>query len=221
MLKSSFCSSGIIYFMREPVSNTKYIILAQEAYNPHNFNSCLWSSFEGGPKASETELQCAVRECCEESLSLFHCRKSLGRLLSKSEFRFKLCVNCHTKDRVKRRVCYVVEIPFQEEIVIHTKFTMLRQTALQIKSEIERLKNSVSPAELQNYSRLLNKDYVSFNAETAQLEFNMDFLEKQKVISMSFDDLRINQQKKRFFRVSFRPFVHLLIQFEHLLDAEE
>ena len=206
--------------MREPVSNTKYVILAQESYSPYNFNSCLWSSFEGGPKANETEIQCAVRECCEESLCLFHCRKMLSKLLSKSEFRFKLCVNCHTKDRLKRRVSYVVEVPFQEDLMIATKFTMLRQTALQIKNEIDRLNTTMSPSKLQKYVSLLNKHYVKFNTDTEKLEFNLDFLEKQKVISMSFDDLRKNQHKKRFFRVSFRPFVHLLLQFEHLLDAE-
>jgi 8-oxo-dGTP pyrophosphatase MutT (NUDIX family) len=69
-----------------------------------------WSDFGGGQQGSETPLQNAVREACEELNGFLGCKSDLVRLIHQKTV---------LKVTVETYVTYVVHIPFDQNLPVY------------------------------------------------------------------------------------------------------
>lgn len=110
---SEVTNCGILFYSHnKDHKNSLQFLLAQETAIDGYRNSNQWSAFEGGRNADESVVDCAVRECCEESLGVVMTASQLRSALSKGSPRITLKVlNPEPPHQV--RTLFLVEVPYE------------------------------------------------------------------------------------------------------------
>lgn len=137
-------NAGVLFYT--VVSGKRHFLLGQETHIEGYKNSGVWSGFEGGPEDGETEIECAVRECQEESLCAVMPTAMLrGKLHRAAKLTLRVRETGHESFHF---VLYAVQVPRREGV--RETFLARRTELLLLRSCIQEYDDAVSAVREQD-----------------------------------------------------------------------